>query len=113
MKFKMTCLLMLATLGFLAATANADPSKSYRITLREVAKIGTVELRPGNYTLVFDAPKVRLTELDSGRAVELEAKIESVDKKFDTTEIHSTQADGVRTIYEIRLGGSKTRIDFR
>ena len=113
MKFKMTCFLMLAALGFLVAAANADPSKGYRITLSDAAKIGTAELRPGNYTLVFDAPKVRFTELDSGKAIELEAKVESVDKKFDTTEIHSQQVDGVRRINEIRLGGSKTRIDFR
>ena len=113
MKFKTPCFLMLATLGLLVATANADPSKSYRITIGDATKIGTAELRPGNYTLVFDAPKVRLTELDSGKVVELEAKIESVDKKIETTEIHSQQVDGVRRINEIRLGGSKTRIDFR
>ena len=60
MKFKTACFLMLATLGFLAATANADPSKSYRITVSDAASIGTAELRPGNYTLVFDAPNTRV-----------------------------------------------------
>jgi hypothetical protein len=113
MKFKTACFLMLATLGFLAATANADPSKSYRITISDAVKVGTAELKPGDYTLVFDAPKVRLTERASGAAVELEAKVESGDQKFDSTEIHTQEVDGVRKISEIRLGGSKTRIDFR
>ena len=58
------------------------------------------------------SPKIALTELKTGKLIELEAKVESVEKKFPTTEIHSKKVDGVSQISEIRIGGSKTRITF-
>jgi len=44
--------------------------------------------------------------------VELDAKVESGDRKFDSTEIRSAQVDGASQIREIRIGGTKTRIAF-
>jgi hypothetical protein len=110
MKTKMTCIAMLLAFGFLTATASAD--QSYRFNLSQPSKIGNAELRPGDYKLVVDAPKVVLTELSTGKSIELEAKVESTDQKFATTEIHSSQVDGASRIREIRIGGSKTKIAF-
>jgi hypothetical protein len=110
MKTKMTCIAILLAFGFLTAAASAD--ESYRFTLNKESKIGNAELHPGDYKLVVGGPKVVLTEIKTGKSVELEAKVENVDKKFDTTEIHSKQVDGVSQISEIRIGGSKTRIAF-
>jgi hypothetical protein len=110
MKTKMTCIAILLAFGFLTATAMAD--QSYRITLSNASKIGNAELKPGDYKLVVDAPKVVLTELRTGQSIELEAKVENMDEKVDNTEIHSNSVDGVSQINEIRIGGSKTRIVF-
>ena len=110
MKIIVKCLAVLFAIALVAGSAYAD--QSYRITLSSVSKIGNNEFKPGEYKLVVDAPKVRLTELNSGKAVELEAKVEDSDTKFDQTAIHSTRVDGVSKISEIRIGGSKTRIAF-
>jgi len=110
MKTKMTCIAILLAFGFLTTAASAD--ESYRFALGTVSKIGNAELRPGDYKLVVGGPKVVITEIKTGNSIELQAKVESVDKKFDTTEIHSKQVDGVSQISEIRFGGSKTRIAF-
>ena len=110
MKTKMTCIAILLALGFLTPAASAD--ESCRFTLTNTSRIGNAELRPGEYKLVIDAPKVVLTELNTGKSIELEANVENVDKKFDRTEIHSKQVDGVSQISEIRIGGSKTKVAF-
>jgi len=110
MKNVIRCLAILAAIGLIASSAFAD--QSYRITLSSVSKIGNIEFKPGEYKLVVDAPKVRLTELNSGKAVELEAKVEDAATKNEQTAIHSTRVDGVTKISEIRIGGSKTRITF-
>ena len=110
MKTKMTCIAILLAFGFLTATANAD--QSYKCTLSSACKIGSADVQPGDYKLVVDAPKVVLTELSTGKSIELEAKVESTDQKFATTEIHSSQVDGASRIREIRIGGSKTIIAF-
>jgi hypothetical protein len=110
MKTKMTCIAILLAFGFLTATASAD--QNYGFTLSSASKIGNAELRPGDYKLVVDTQKVMLTELRTGKSIELEAKVENADKKFAATEIRSKQVDGVDQISEIRIGGSKTKIAF-
>lgn len=110
MKSKTTYLTLLLALSFFIPTASAD--ESYRLTLSGASKIGKAELRSGDYKLVVDAGKIVLTEVKTGESVEIQAKVENVDKKFATTEVHSKQVDGVSLISEIRVGGSKTKIAF-
>ncbi|SPE32660.1 conserved exported hypothetical protein [Candidatus Sulfopaludibacter sp. SbA6] len=112
MKIKTLGLAILLAAGFLASSATADQPKSYRITIGAVSKVGQAELQPGEYRLVVDEPKVRFIEQKSGKSVELDAKVESGDRKFDSTEIRSAQVDGASQIREIRIGGTKTRIAF-
>lgn len=113
MKIKMACLAVLLAFGFLTFIASGDQSKSYRVTLTDTFKIGNAELKPGEYKLVVDAPKVRFTELKSGKSVDLEANVESGDEKFTDTAVHARRIDGVSHIREIRIGGSKTKITFQ
>ena len=110
MKTKVTCIAILLALGFLAARASAD--ESYRFTLGSSAKIGTEALRAGDYKVVVDGPKLILTDMKTGKSVELKGRVENVDKKFAATEIHAKQVEGVSQISEIRIGGSKTKIAF-
>jgi hypothetical protein len=109
MKNVMRCLAILAAIGLVAGSAFAD--QTYRITLSTDSKIGNLEFKAGEYKVV-DAPKVLLTDVNSGKAVEIEAKVEEADTKHDRTEIHSKLVDGVSQISEIRIGGSKTRFAF-
>jgi hypothetical protein len=110
MKIQNTCIAILLALGFLTATASAD--QSCKFTLNNASKIGAQELSPGDYKLVVDAPKVVLTELKTGKSIELEAKIETTDMKSSSTEVHTRQVDGTSQISEIRNGVSKTKITF-
>jgi hypothetical protein len=97
-------------MGLAAASAYAD--QSYQINLNNVSKIGDIEFRPGEYRLVVDAPKIRLTDLRNGKVVELEAKIHESDTKSEHTAIHSMRVDGVSKVIEIQFSGSKTHVAF-
>jgi hypothetical protein len=112
MKSKIVWILTFAVLGVLAAGAGADQTKSYLITFRNDVKAGTATLDAGEYKLVVDAPKVRFTEVQSGKSVEVDATINTTETKFDNTAIVSQQVDGKTQITEIQLGGSKTKITF-
>lgn len=110
MKIKITCVAVLLAFGFLAATASAD--ENHRVTLSTASKIGNADFQAGDYRLAVGGSKVVFTELKTGKSVEMVAKVETAEKKFDSTEIHSRKVDGASQVFEIRLGGSKTRVVF-
>lgn len=110
MKTKMTCVAVLLLSGFLTTAAGA--AETYRITVPSTSKIGAAEFPAGEYKITVGAPKVVLTELRTGKLIELEGKVGNAEKKIPTTEIHSKKVDGVSQISEIRIGGSKTIITF-
>ena len=110
MKGIMKLLAILFVMGLIAGSTWAD--QSCKITLSSVSKIGAIEFKPGEYRVVVDASKVRLTRVETGKTVELEAKIQEADTKSEHTAVHSQNVDGVSRISEIRMAGSKTRITF-
>jgi uncharacterized protein YdbL (DUF1318 family) len=100
-------LLLFAALGLSIASA-----KSYDITLDSASKVGNVELKAGKYSLVvMDDTKIKLTSAN-GEAVEASAKVSTVDKKFQATQIDVKQINGTAQVNEIDLGGTKTKILF-
>ncbi len=112
---KIVAAFLFAALGLFAVVAYGDDPKSYRIELSK-ATIGTVEVAGGAYTMLVHRDgaeaKIRLTEVRTGTAVDIAAKVETGDQKFDNTEVHSRGADGAKQITEICLGGTKLRIAF-
>lgn len=97
--------LAFAILALAAAFAGTVPSvHTYRITLFQPATVNGTELKPGDYKLTFDASK--LTLVMGKESVQAPVKIETADKKFDDTTLRYTG----KTLAEIRLGGTKTRI---
>ena len=100
-------LMLFAVLGLSVASA-----KTYQFTLESATKAGSVELQAGKYNLeVMDNSKVRFIGT-SGKAVEVSAKLSTVDKKFDTTLVTTTPGNGAAQLNEIDLGGTKTKIEF-
>ncbi len=97
--------LAFAILALAAAFAGTVPSvHSYRITLVQPAVVNGTELKPGEYRLTVDTSKITMV---MGKAtVEAPARVEAVEKKYETTAIRYTG----KIISEIRLGGTKTRI---
>jgi hypothetical protein len=97
--------LAFAILALAAAFAGTVPSvHSYRITLAQPAVVNGTDLKAGEYRLNVDTSKITLVL--GKQTVEVPAKVETVEKKYDDTAIRYTG----KTIAEIRLGGTKTRI---
>ena len=100
-------LLLFAALGLSVASA-----KSFDITLDNTSKVGTVELKPGKYSLlVMDNSKVKFTDA-KGQATEASAKVSTAEKKFQATQIDVKNINGAAQVNEIDLGGTKTKILF-
>jgi hypothetical protein len=87
-------------------------AKTFEITLDTAAKAGSVELKPGKYSLVLMSDTmVRFTGAN-GQALETNAKMSTVEKKFSSTTLDLKQMNGTAQINEIDLGGTKTKIQF-
>ena len=98
--------LAFAILAVVLATAGTVPgSRSYTITLIQPAVVNGTQLKPGEYRLTVETTKVSLAQ--GKNTIDLPtAKVESVEKKFETTAIRYAGDK----LAEIRLGGTKTRI---
>ena len=101
-------------IGFAILGLSLASAKSYEISVDTVSKAGDVQLQPGAYKVTFDGAKVKFTDENSGKSVETNATIETNGKaKFDATAVETEQKDGVTTVHEIDLGGTRTDIKFQ
>jgi hypothetical protein len=102
---KKRLLLVFGVVGLAIASA-----KSYSIDLFQPALLGATELAPGHYSVdVVDQKAVIRNGKIHGEAP---VKVESVDKKYNTTAVRFTNGDGKMHIQEIHIGGSKTKLVF-
>jgi hypothetical protein len=108
-KFVFAFVILALALAF-AGTVPA-PGSSYKISLVQPSVVNGTDLKAGEYKLTLGADKV--TILVGKTNVDVPAKFETVEKKFETTAIHYTVVNGKSTISEIRLGGTKTRVLFQ
>src|SRR4051794_27053623 len=94
--------------GVLAlAVASAE---NYRVTLSQPASVKGTQLKAGDYRLNVENTKCTL--VNGKQSVELPVKVETVEKKFDSTAIRYTGAGEKQSISEIRIGGTKTKLVF-
>ena len=117
LKMKLKCMLLIAAFGLLAATASAEEPKSYRLQL-SAAKVGTAALDGGQYKLFIhrdgSEPTVRFIHEKTGNEISVPAKVESGDRKYPQTEVHTTtEVNGAPQILEIRIGGTTLRVSFQ
>ena len=103
----------LCVVGVLALSSICILSaKTYEITLTAVTKAGSVQLKPGQYTLKIQGNNAIFTDGNSGKSFTTPVKVEATDKKFDDTKVQSTKEGETEKIEEIDLGGSKTKLGF-
>src|SRR5215469_6716574 len=102
-KLIITGVLALSSLSLLSA-------KTYEILLTSPAKAGTVQLKPGQYTLKVEGSNAIFTEVNSSKSFTTPVKVQAVDKKFDDTQVQTTKDGDSDRIEEIDLGGSKTKL---
>jgi hypothetical protein len=90
--------------------ASAAP-KTLHMTLGETAWVGGTELQPGDYKIEMQGDKATL--ILGKKQIEVPAKMELNDKKFDTTLVVIDAAGSSRpALQEIDFGGTTTRIVF-
>ena len=87
-------------------------AKTYDIILSGPAKAGSVQLKPGQYTLKVNGSNAIFTDVNSSKSYTTPVKVETTDKKFDDTRVQSTKDGDTDKIEEIDLGGSKTKLGF-
>ena len=101
-------LILVLAIGLSVASA-----KTYDITFTSTVKVGSMDLRPGKYSIaVMDESKVRFTDAN-GKALEASATVSTGDRKFQSTTVDSKEVNGVTQVSEIDLGGSKTKLLFQ
>src|SRR6266496_2749314 len=102
---KRKLLFSFALLGLAIASA-----KSYTVTLYETAKVGNMELKPGEYRIdVVDQKAVIRNGSLKGEA---SVKVENNGAKYPVNSVRLNAASGTPRIQEIRIGGTRTKLVF-
>lgn len=99
-------------LFFMAAGLAAAGAKTYTMDLFEPALFGSTELKPGVYKVEVVDQKATVR---NGKLLgECPVKVETVDRKYDTTSVRFlNKGDGGKLrIQELRIGGTKTKLVF-
>jgi hypothetical protein len=87
-------------------------TKSYQVVFTSAAKVGSVKLAPGEYTVKVDGSNAVFTNNSNSKKFTAPVKVENVTKKHQVTAVDSTkEADG-ETVKAIELGGSTTTLTF-
>jgi hypothetical protein len=94
----------------IVSVATIASAKSYYFTLTGPTLAGTNELKAGAYEVKLEGSQAILTDQTRGKSVTIPVTIEHAEKKFNDTEVESTNKDGKDSIRAIMLGGSDTRI---
>jgi hypothetical protein len=103
----------LFTVGILAVCSLTIVSaKSYELTLSSVTKVGSVQLKAGQYTLKVNGNNAVFTDVETAKSFTTAVKVETTDKKFDTTRVDASKESGTDVVKDIELGGSKTKLEF-
>jgi hypothetical protein len=99
--------LVLAFAVLALAVASAE---NYKVTLSQPSTVKGNQLKAGEYRLNLENSKCKL--VNGSQSVEVQVKVETVEKKFDTTAVRYTSAGEKPSISEIRIGGTKTKLVF-
>ncbi len=103
----------LFTVGILAVCSlTVASAKNYEISLSSVTKVGNVQLKAGQYTLKVDGDKAVFTFVETSKQFTVPVKVQTVDKKFDSTRVDANKEGNVDVVKDIELGGSKNKIEF-
>jgi hypothetical protein len=102
--------MVVAVLAFSSLTIVS--AKSYDIVLSGPTKAGSVQLKPGQYTLKVNGSSAIFTDVKTSKSYTTPVKVETTDKKFPDTRVQSTKQGDTDAIDEIDLGGSKTKLGF-
>ena len=102
---------MLRKVLLFCVLAGLASAKTYTMNLLEPAMFGSTELKPGDYKI--DVVDQKATVRNGKVLGECPVKVETVDRKYDTTSVRFVNGDGGKLrIQEIHIGGTKTKLVF-
>jgi hypothetical protein len=100
---------MLAFSVFALGVASA--ASGYHVTVTSPIWAGTTELKPGEYQVQVENGKaVFKNNKDKKSTIEVPAKTETANSKFQSTALNSTKSGGKEKLEAIEIGGTTTRI---
>jgi hypothetical protein len=101
---------VLITFATLALAVASAASNVYHVTLNGPASLGGKQFQAGEYKIQVEGNKAIIK---SGKnVVEVPAKVENGDHKFESTQVSIENADTKPWVNEIRIGGTTTKILF-
>ncbi len=103
-KWFSVAVLVVSSLGVLSA-------KSYQINLSNPAKVGTLQLKAGQYSVKVDGANAVFTD-DHNKSYKIPVKVGKSEKKFDGTRVESVKDGNADRVNAIDLGGSDTVLGF-
>ena len=92
----------------LFALGVASAASGYHVTLTSPMWAGTTELKPGEYQVEVGNGKAVFK--NKKNTVEVPAKMETANSKFQTTALNSANSGGKEKLEAIEIGGTTTRI---
>jgi hypothetical protein len=104
--------LILAIVALVASAGTVPSGPRYKVTLTQTSVVQGTELKAGDYQLSLADSKLTIIADNGKNPVEVAVKVETDNKKFETTMVRFNTATGKAVISEIRLGGTKTRLLF-
>jgi len=87
-------------------------AKTYEISLSGPTKVGTLNLKPGQYRLKVDGANATFTEVETSKQFTTAVKVNTADKKFEDTRVDADKNNGTDVVKDIELGGTKTKLEF-
>lgn len=96
--------------SFLFLALAVASAKTYNVSFNHPVTVKGTELQAGGYRLDLDGDKVVIT--NGKQSVESPVKVQQGDKKFVSTSVQFSNADGKMLVQEIDLGGTKTKLVF-
>jgi hypothetical protein len=103
---------LIAIVALVACARTVSTGTRYRVTLLQNAVFQGNELKAGDYRLSLADSKVTITSENGKHPLEVPVKVETEDKKFESTTVRLSTVNGKAVVAEIRLGGTKTRLVF-
>jgi hypothetical protein len=96
-----------ATIALAVASA---ASNSFHVNIEQPTWVGATELKPGDYKIEMEGDKA-VMKLGKN-VIEVPAKVENADKKFDSTTVRVANLNNKNNLKEIRVGGTTMRVVF-
>ena len=87
-------------------------TKSYQVVFTNKAKVGSIQLAAGEYSVKVDGSNAIFTNVQNSKKFTAPVKVQTGTKKFSVTAVDSTKEGDNDTVKAIELGGSTTTLEF-